>query len=248
MAMEELLFEQTVTLQKSDTDEYGKMKLSALLRYAQEAAGGHCDRLGLDWDTMAGKGLFWAVLRHRAEIRRMPAEGERITVQTWPMPATRTAYPRMVRGLDENGQELFSVISLWALMNTQTRAMVLPFKSGIEVPGILRGCEIDPPGSLPPVSHEKESLWTVTREDLDINGHVNNARYLDRTEPLAGPFRASHTPKELSVSYLAECRLDQCITLGWTLSQEGELTADGCRPRTDVPGKTERVFAVKIRY
>ena len=244
----ELLFEQTVTLRSSDVDKYGNMKLSALLRYAQEAASGHCELLGFDWDTMAGKGLFWAVLRHRAVICRMPHEGECITVQTWSMPATRTAYPRMVRGLDENGQELFSVISLWALMNMETRAMVLPFKSGIDVPGILRGCEIDPPGSLPPVSHENKVMWQVTQADLDVNGHVNNARYLDHGEDLAGAFRKNHTPKELAVSYLAECRLDQLVTLGWTLSEEGILTVDGLRSRTDVPQKTERVFALKIQY
>lgn len=244
----DLLFEKKIRLIESDADEYGNMKLSALLRYAQEAAAGHCDLLGLDWDTMAEKGLFWAVLRHRVEIRRLPGAGECITVQTWPMPATRTAYPRMVQGLDENGQVLFSVLSLWALMRITDRTMVLPFKSGIDVPGILRGCEIDAPGSLPPADHENRMLWRVTPEDLDINGHVNNARYLDHAEGLTGAFRRMHKPKELAVSYLAECRLNQEVTLNWTLSEEGVLTVDGCRPKTDVPEKTERVFALKIRY
>lgn len=244
----ELLFAQTVTVQDCDINEYGQMKLSALLHYAQEAAGGHCEKLGFDWNTMASKGLFWAVLRHRIVIHRLPGVGENMTVQTWPMPASRTAYPRMVQGLDKDGQVLFEVISLWALMNMESRAMVLPVRSGVEVPGILRGCEIDPPGSLPPVDHENIALWTVEQADLDVNGHVNNARYLDHAETLLGSFRAEHTPKEVTVCYLAECRLGQSVSLNWVLSDAGLFAVDGCRERTDVPGKTERVFSVKIRY
>lgn len=244
----DLLFEQAVTVGDGDVNEFGQLKLSALLRYAQEAAGSHCECLGLDWDTMAGKGLFWAVLRHRVVIHRLPGKGQSLTVQTWPMPTTRTSFPRMVRGLDENGQVLFEINSLWALMNIENRAMVLPFKSGIDVPGILQGCEIDPPGSLPPGSHENRIDWTVTQADLDINGHVNNARYLDHAEALSGPFRAGHIPREVTVTYLAECRLDQTVTLNWTVSGEGVLTVDGCRRRTDVPDKTERVFGVRIVY
>lgn len=244
----ELLFEQSVTVQNSDSNEYGKLKLSALLHYAQEAAGGHCEILGFDWNTMASKGLFWAVLRHRIVIHRLPGSGETMTVQTWPMPATRTAYPRMVRGLDKDGQVLFEVISLWALMKMESRAMVLPMRSGVEVPGILRNCEIDAPGSLPPVAYENTALWTVEQADLDINGHVNNARYLDHAEALLGPFRAEHTPKEVTVCYLAECRLGQSVSLNWALSDDRIFAVDGCRERTDVSGKTERVFSVKIRY
>lgn len=244
----ELLFERSVTVQNSDSNEYGQVKLSALLRYAQEAAGGHCEILGFDWNTMASKGLFWAVLRHRIVIHRLPGRGETVTVQTWPMPATRTAYPRMVRGLDKDGQVLFEVISLWALMNMESRTMVLPMRSGVEVPGILRNCEIDAPGSLPPVAHEHTAQWTVEQADLDINGHVNNARYLDHAEALLGTFRAEHTPKEVMVCYLAECRLGQAISLNWALSENGIFAADGCRERTDVSGKTERVFSVKIWF
>lgn len=244
----ELLYEQAVTVSDSDVNEYGRLKLSNLLHLVQEVSGGHCNQLGFGWNVMAAKGLFWVVLRHRIVIHRLPGSRENLTVQTWPLSATRTAYPRMVRGMDESGQVLFEVMSLWGFMNTQSRAMVLPGKSGIQVPGILQGCEIDPPGSLPPVNYEKSLLWTVEQADLDANGHVNNAKYLDHAENLAGAFRADHTPKEVTVCYLSECRLGQSVSLNWALSSEGVFAVDGCRERTDVPGKTERVFSVKIQY
>lgn len=244
----DLLFQQAVTVGTEDVNEYGKLKLSSLLRYAQEAAGGHCEILGFDWDTMAAKGLFWAVLRHRVEICRLPKAGEIITVQTWPMPATRSAYPRAVRGLDKDGNPLFEVVSLWVLMNRETRAMILPGRSGVDVPGMLRGDEIAAPGSLAPGDYENSLLWHISGDDLDRNGHVNNAKYLDHAEALSGSFSANHSPHELTVCYLSETLPGQTVQLHWSLSEEGILSVDGRREKTTVPGETERVFAVRIRY
>lgn len=240
----DLLFKQTVTVESCDTNHNGILKLSALLHYVQEISGAHSDRLGHTWDSLAGKNLFWAVLRHRAVIHRLPKAGQTVHLQTWPMPATRSAYPRAVQAFDEQGNILFETVSLWVLMNTQTRAMVLPGKSGIDVPGILRGNEITAPGSLSPCSGENTSLWSVCADDLDINGHVNNANYMDHAERLIGQLPV--TPKEFTVCYLAEALLGQAVTLHWCMSADGILSVDGTRPRADDQEKTERVFAVKL--
>lgn len=244
----EYVFEQKVTVTKEDVTETGVLKLSALLHMVQEAATGHCKELSLDWDSMCEKGMFWAVLRHRVQINRLPEKNESLLLQTWPLPTTRTAYPRAVQALDEKGNVVFSVVSLWVLMDMQTRAMLLPGKIGVTVEGITRGCELPFPASLPPCVSEQRALWTVTRQDLDVNNHVNNAKYLDHAQALAGQFGATHTPKELTVCYLSEVLLGQEITLQYTLSQEGVLLVDGCRWRTGVPGKTERVFAIRLSY
>ncbi len=240
----DLIFEQTVTVQGCDVHKNGTLKLSALLRYMQEISGGHSDRLGFSWDALGEKGLFWAVLRHKAVIHRLPKAGETVHLQTWPMPATRAAYPRAVQATDSEGNILFQTVSLWVLMNTQTRAMVLPGKSGVDVPGIVRDIEIKAPSSLPPVDHSRSVLWKVGQEDLDINGHVNNAKYLDHAEALIEGCPV--TARELTVCYLAEALLGQQITLHWDLSEDGVLSVDGIRPRTDVREGTERVFAVKV--
>lgn len=131
-------------------DCFGRVKPSVLLYFAQEAAGQHCNELALDWDTLACQNMFWAIIRQRVQISRLPTRGETITVETWPMPTTRVAYPRSTIGYDSNGNELFRAIGLWVLMNTETRAMILPKKSGIDVPGTLRGNELAAPSSCSP--------------------------------------------------------------------------------------------------
>ena len=106
-------------------------ELSSLLFYAQEVAGQHCQLLGTDYDSLAKLRMFWAVTRHRVQITRLPVRGETITVETWPMPTTRVAYPRSVIAYDAQGNECFRAISLWVLMDLDKRSMILPGKSGI---------------------------------------------------------------------------------------------------------------------
>ena len=144
-------FFQEHTLSALHVNRYGRLKLSALLYLAQCAADGHCRELSLDWDALHKKGLFWAVVRHRVQITRLPLLGETVRVETWPMPTTRSAFPRATAGYDRQGKELFRCISLWVLLDCDTRSMVLPGKSGIDLEGLLQGKELAPPASLAPV-------------------------------------------------------------------------------------------------
>lgn len=243
----EHIFEYEITLKPADFDENGNWKLSCALDSVQQAVTAHCNTIGLDWDTMAAKGLFWAVLRHRMVFYHPVQAGQTLTVKTWPLPATRAAYPRAVEVLDKDGNAVLRLMSLWVLMDIHTRTMVLPSKSGVAVPGVHQEGELPAPQSLPVHPGEQRLLWQVSGEDLDINGHVNNVRYLDHCEFLAGDYAAGHSVKQLQICYLAEVLPHQEITLNYTLS-DGILTVDGTRPRAEDASSTERVFAVSIEY
>lgn len=233
---------QTLTVTAADTQADGTLKLSRLLYWVQEISGQHSDKLGFSWNQLADRGLFWAVLRHGVQITRLPKSGQQIRLETWPMTTTRTAYPRAVQAFDETGALLFSVVSLWVLMDREKRTMVLPGKSGVTVPGITRGCEAPSPGSLPPVQPLETALWQVTEQDLDINNHVNNTVYVDR---VLAEFPIPAAPKTMIVCYLSEVNLDQQILLQADL-QPGVFSVDGCRRKTNVSEGTERVFSLRL--
>ena len=245
----ETVFQKNYTIETIHLDRYGRVKPSVMLYFAQEAATGHCDLLSLDWDTLAKKRLFWAVIRHRLVVSRYPVAGETITVETWPMPTTRSAFPRATAAYDQNGNELFRCISLWILMDTETRAMVLPGKSGIEVNGLLRGSELTAPSSILPKAASSQSRRTVCYTDLDRNGHVNNTRYLDWVDDLlSSEFHREHTIRELSVCYLSEAREGQQMQLDWQLFDGPVLQVDAHTAQTDVSDKTDRVFSVLAHF
>jgi len=230
-------------------DSHGRLKPSAILYFVQEAAGQHCNLLRVDWDTLSHQNLFWAVTRHRVQITRLPTRGETITVETWPMPTTKVAYPRSVVAYDESGKEVFRAISIWVLMDTRTRAMVLPGKSGVVVDGTIRGNEPEVPKSLIPRDLPNMQTVRVTYSLLDINGHMNNTRYLDWvSDLLPAQFHAEHNPVEITLCYLSEAREGQEICLHYSLSETGELLVDAHRAHTSVHEKTERVFSAQVRF
>lgn len=241
------------TLNKAVTQEHlgpdGRAAMWALLRFAMDASGKHSALLGYDWETLAQKGLFWAVIRHRMQVDRYPEEGEVITVKTWPMPTTRSAYPRAVVGYDAQGKEVFRLVSLWVLIDIEMRKMILPGKSGITVEGILRGNELESPATILPQETENVTYRTVSKEDIDQNQHMNNARYLVWAQDLLPQeILAQRDPKEIVICYLSEARLGQELALHWKWNPEGFLQVEGLRTRTDVPGKNTRVFAAKMYF
>ena len=242
-------YRQTFTLTDLEVDRFCKLKLSSLLFYAQEVAGKHSALLGSDYDTLAMKKLFWAVTRHKVQITRLPTLGEAITVETWPMPTTRVAFPRALAAYDAQGNELFRSISLWVLMDPESRAMVLPGKSGVDVVGLLTGTELSVPHSIVPKALRNSTGRAVTYTCLDRNGHMNNTRYLDWVaDLLPSDFHRDHTPKELVICYASEALENQEITLDWELSEEGILQVDAHRENTLVPGKNHRVFSAQVLY
>jgi len=245
----EPIFRQTRTVDDVYVDCFGRLKPSAILYFAQEAAGGHCQLLKLDWETLHQKDLFWAVIRQRVQITRLPDRGETITVETWPMPTTRSAFPRATVAYDSEGKELFRIIGLWVLMNTRTRAMVLPGKSGIELNGTLRGTELSAPGSILPQPLCNKVSRQVGFTELDRNGHMNNTYYMNwLCDLLPGDFHREHPIREFTVCYHSEARESQSIDLHWQLLDGPILQVDAHREKTDVPGQQERVFSAQIAF
>ena len=242
----EPLYTQNFEITDHYVDCFGRMTPASILLMIQEVAGKHCTALSVDYDTLAKRGLFWAVTRHRVQIERMPRLGERIRVETWPMPTTKVAYPRSVVAYDQAGNECFRAISLWVLMNLDTRSMILPGKSGISVVGSLRGLELPSPGSLALMEHTQTRQRQVCFTDLDRNGHMNNTRYLNWvSDLLPSAFHQEHEVKEFTICYHAEAREGQLLDLSWDFPQEDCLQVDARRADSD---QGERVFSARLLY
>lgn len=233
-----------LTLTDELVDKQGRLKASSILWLAQEAAGEHCKLLGAD--DASFDGLFWAVLRYRVEITRLPRLGETITVKTWPMPTTRVAYPRATAAYDEKGELLYQIMSIWVLMDENTRAMVLPGKSGVTVEGCVLGGELPVPATLTGLTTDRQTERTVETADIDKNRHMNNTRYLAwATELPEERFLAQHRLKAFTVCYLSEAVLGQKITMNWAVNEEHILSVEGVRMCAEKP---ERVFTVKMEF
>ena len=242
----EPIYSQSFEITDLHVDCCGRLLPSKILFLMQEVAGIHFAQLSMDYETLAQRGLFWAITRNKVQITRLPTRGETIRLETWPMPTTRVAYPRSIVAYDEAGNEVFRSITLWVLMDLNNRSMVLPGKSGIEVAGTLRGNELAAPLGLPAKALTNRRKRYVNYTDLDRNAHMNNTKYLDWIyDLLPSSFHANHTIREFTLCYLNEAREGQELELAWDFPEEGCLQIDAHRQNE---GKDERIFAAKILF
>ena len=242
----EPIYVRNFTVEDAYVDRYGRMKPSQILYLAQDMGGRHSALMSLDYDTLAGRNLFWAVTRHRVQVSRMPMRGETLRLETWPLPTTRAAFPRSVGAYDAQGNEVFRCITLWVLMDLNTRKMIVPGKSGIIVAGTLRGNELPAPNGLIPKPLGTQTSRTVAFTDLDRNGHMNNTRCLDWiADLLPSRFHESHTVTDFTVCYLAEARELQELRLNWDMSDGCTLQVDAT---TGAGEESHRVFSAKLYF
>lgn len=175
-------YTETFALRSLACDMRGQWKPGAILETMQETAGDHCVRLGIGRPVMDGLGIAWVLSRTRVQMKRLPRLGETISASTWPLPPKHLFYPRANAFTDAEGNELGAAASLWLLMDFKTRRVVnseevlkhLPENADLPA-GI-------PLGAAKPLSGDAAvSALLPPYCDFDLNGHVNNTRYLDWT-------------------------------------------------------------------
>jgi acyl-ACP thioesterase len=241
-------FHHDYTVTDAHVDCFGRLKPSMLLFFCQDVAGHHCLQLGTDYDSLAQKNLFWAIIRQKVQITRLPMSGESIHVQTWPMPTTRTCFPRSTVAYDASGKELFRSIGMWVLMDRDSRAMILPGKSGVTVQGLLTGTELMSPGSLARKDFSNIHTRRVGYCDLDRNGHMNNTRYLEWMDDLLpSSFHKDHLPQEFTVCYHSEALEGDNLHMSWQLDEAGLLQVESWAQQQE-PGSMHRIFAAQMVY
>ena len=91
----------------------------------------------------------------------------------------------------------------------------------MNVPGLIRGYELTVPGNLLPKVLEHHCVRPVGFSELDVNGHMNNSKYIDETEDLLGAqYLKNHELRSLEIEYKSEIKLGQIVTLKYTKNDD----------------------------
>lgn len=174
-------YQQSFRINSYQTDLNARMKPSAILEVMQEMAGAHAELLQIGRKQLLARNLVWILTRVEVRMERYPVFGETITVETFPMPNRRWFFPRYFIFRDESGMQIGCAGSLWALLDIQERKMSRP---DAVLPLMPDNRDLTAPLGLPATVAEAdapavEAARRTVYTDLDMNGHVNNTRYLD---------------------------------------------------------------------
>lgn len=179
--MERYRYTFPLTVRGFDCDAMGQLRPAVMLRYLQEAAGGHLDSLGLGYRRLHDEGMFFVLIGQGLRILRAPRRGEQIIVATAPIAGAGARMFRETVLLDESGALLCENQTAWALLNLETGRPMRYSSFPYELP-LLQGewkPFVDPAHLEIPEADTPCGERPVCFSDLDVNQHMNNTVYAD---------------------------------------------------------------------
>lgn len=166
----------------SDVDPRRNLKISNLFNFFQDTASLAIDRFGYGVaDLKSGKGLAWILTRLRLEVFRMPEYDEHIRVTAWYQDQKKWDFRFDFLVEDGQGRKIAGAVTTWMILDIETREICTADQLGAAMPPLRLEDVIEVrPGKLKPRRELREAYRRhVGYSDLDLNGHLNNARYLD---------------------------------------------------------------------
>ena len=213
-------------------DMNGHIKLPDVILLSLQVSGMQSIELEVsDKTILEDYNLVWIITDYDIEVVRLPRFAEEITIETEALSYNRLFCYRRFTIYDEAGQELIHMMATFVLMDRDSRKVhavepeiVAPYQSDFDKK-LIRGPKYE---SLEePISKD----YHVRFYDLDMNGHVNNSKYLDWIfEVMGADFLTHYIPKKINLKYVKEVRPGGVITSAVErtgLESKHKITSDG---------------------
>ena len=238
---------QEYTIPCYDTDASGRLKPASFMNLAQEAAGQHAVYLGFGYDDLIATNTAWILSRVHIRFVDTPMWKDDVVLTTWHKGANRLFFVRDFRLTDKEGRTRVEATTSWLVMNLETRRLVRD-------PQLREGTECNedviatPAGKVQmPKDVEPQLMFEhlVAYSDIDVNGHANNAMYMQWAMDAVDYDIASTRPvKELTINFNHETKAGDIVALYKTIIK----TEDGRRVYIEGKVGDTSAFCVEIIF
>lgn len=203
-------FSTEFTVDIHDVDFNGVARYSSLMRYIQGAAQSQLTANGMSYEQLRERGVAFLLSRIRTEFTAPIRAYQRLRAITYPCDndGQRFSFLRCYRLETLDGETIGRAVSVWALVNTETHALmrVTDFDLGLPT---LAPLDLTLNRFRMPSDLRSVGTYPVLYDDLDQNRHMNNTRYADLYSaflPMDGMRIDS-----LTVSYLSEAPMGEVL-------------------------------------
>jgi acyl-ACP thioesterase len=199
----EAQYVQHFSVRMLETDHAGRLRLTSLLNYFQDAAGEHAEKLGAGVIELLRLSLTWVLSRYHIRIFRYPRWTEPIELTTWPSVNKGLFALREFEARDKKGEIFAAATTSWMLIDLKMTRPVSPAER-------LGRYLLNPKRAVPsdfeplPVSGpaDLEKSFEVRMSDLDWNRHANHVAYVSWSLETASPeFLEKYRPAEVEVDF-----------------------------------------------
>lgn len=125
-------------------------------------------------------------------------------------------FPRHYSMETAAGEPLLKASAIWCLVDAKSRKVVFPEKYGVQIDGAETGEEIELPRPIRKLDCTETRVFTVPYSYVDLNGHMNNARYFDLAEDSIPAAAAGEKLRLVCAEYSNEAHLGEQLRLRWS--------------------------------
>lgn len=216
LRQEPQFFEMQHQLTYYECDESGHPSMSMLLSMFSMVSDAHIIFLGMNTDLIQKTGGAWVVTNYEGTLsKQQPVFGDQVVLGTRALEHNRFFASREFWLRSLSGVEYARVKAMFVFMNLTTRKMesipeqlIAPFhtKATKRITRLRRPNELT-------TGQRVEANYQVRYFDIDVNHHVNNARYFDwLLAPLEREFLQQHRVAKFAIQYSQEVRPHELVT------------------------------------
>lgn len=241
-------YTENLTIPCYDTDASWRLKPVSFMNLAQEAAGRHAVYLGFGYDDLIKTNTAWILSRLHVQFVNTPLWRDDVTLTTWHKGADRLFFLRDFILTDKEGNPLVKATTSWLVLNLETRRLVRDPKlmedNTVCTENVLEKSadKVQMPRGMEP---ELVMEHVVVYSDIDMNGHTNNAMYMQWAMDAVDYKVASSIPlKEFTINFNHETRHGDKVDI-YRISQESE---DGINVFIEGKVDGQSAFCVKMIF
>lgn len=204
----------------------GHPSMSMILSMMTMVSDAHSIFVGLDRSVVDESGGAWVVIGYEGHFTpQQPCFGDQVIIGTRALAYNRFFALREFWLSDLNHQQQYvHVRALFVMMDLTARRLmripdrlITPFASPVN----KRLPRLAKPQKLP--AQFTSRSYRVRYFDIDINHHVNNARYFDwLLDPLGPEFLRGHQPLAFKINYESEVQEGATVESRYFIDQQSE--------------------------
>jgi acyl-ACP thioesterase len=237
---------QEITVGFGDVDTSDRLTPARTFDYFQEAAINHAEDLGVGRASLAETGQVWILSRLSVLMEKRPKYREKIIVRSWPRGWEKLFAKRDYDIQDRSGNVLVRGRSGWLVVDIEKRR---PLRPQPIVEPLPRNEGLDALGEIVNLEAREHLVLAGERtphySDIDYNGHVNNARYVQWIQDITEPETfVKADGMRLDINYINEAKLNEAVEL-WTAAIDNGFAFEG--RKKDAQNTPSAVFRAELR-
>lgn len=210
------IYKTSENIRAFDVDANNRLKVSTLFDYFQDAASKHAEYSKVGYTDLLPKGLLWVLSWAKLEIIDYPIFLDQVKIQTWGKSQHKLYSMRDFLLFNSNDEVLCKGTTAWLLLDSKTlRPKILTqIFPDVRLNEVKSALDEYPTKFNDIASKEIVFSKKINYTDIDLNKHVNNAKYVEYIlDCYDQDFHKDHSIESLTISFLTETKFNHQLEL-----------------------------------